>query len=295
MCAYRYRAKPPGSGAVRNEVRSYYRTVSRFIDRERLDRPDRELWRSVAAEHRGGSALDLGCGTGQVARLLARELARVVGIDLSLDMLARAAERVAARTGTGRGGAGRGRGTVSLIAADLRRLALGRRFDLVVAANDPLAHLGADADRDRALAGVAAHLVPGGRFLLDALWFPPARLARALSEAGLVLERPGRELRVRETWRCRPDGSCLARYEYRRGGELLAEAEFHARYWSEGEVRERLERAGLELTALWGDYDRSPWRPESARRLVVEARPAGGSGRGLGPAAPTRGKIARAR
>lgn len=246
------------AGGLVGEIRSYYRTVSRFIDRERLGRPDRAFWRTVAEEHPDGTALDLGCGTGQVARLLAAELAWVVGVDLSLEMLALARKRARKR--------------VSLVAADIRHLDLGRRFDLVIAADDPLAHFGADADRDRALAVVAAHLAPGGRFLLDAHWFRPARLARALSARGLVLERQGRGFRVRETWRCRPDGSCHARYEYRRGGRLQAEAEFQSRYWSVGELEERLERAGLEPTALWGDYDRSPWRAQSARRLVVEAR-----------------------
>lgn len=256
-------AEAAESSTVEGEVRRYYRTVSRFIDRERLGRPDRDFWRAVAREHRGGAGLDLGCGTGRVTRLLAAELAWVVGVDLSPEMLA------LARGGVGRCAAGR----VSLAAADMRSLALRRRFDLVTAANDPLAHLGSGEDRDRALAAVAAHLAPGGRFVLDGHWFPPKRLARAREAAGLVLEHPGRGgLRVRETWHCAPDGSCRAGYEYRREGELLARAAFRSRYWTEAEVAERFARAGLAVTALWGGWDRSPWRPETARRLLVEAR-----------------------
>lgn len=255
------------SAAVEGEVRRYYRTVSRFIDRERLGRPDRSFWRTVAREHRGGVGLDLGCGTGRVTRLLAAELARVVGVDLSPEMLALAR----GRAGRGRSAAGR----VSLVAADIRSLALRRRFDLVTAANDPLAHLGSGEDRDRALAAVAAHLAPGGRFVLEAHWFPPRRLERARAAAGLVLEHPGRGgLRVRETWHCAPDGTCRAGYEYRREGELLARAAFRSRYWTEAEVEERFARAGLAVSALWGGWDRSPWRPERAHRLLVEARPA---------------------
>lgn len=259
--------RPVGDARLEDEVRAYYRTVSRFIDRERLDRPDRAFWRAVAREHRGGSGLDLGCGTGRVTRLLAGELARVVGVDLSPEMLA------LAREGVGAGVRPVPPGQVSLVAADMRSLALGRRFDLVTAASDPLAHLLSGEDRDRTLGAVAAHLAPGGRFVLDAHWLSPDRRDRALGAAGLVLERVGREgLRVRETWRCEPGGSCRARYEYRRGGELLARAELRSRLWSQGEVEERCARAGLAVTALWGDYDRTPWHRESARRLVVEAR-----------------------
>lgn len=268
----------PAPADLEGEVRRYYRTVSRFIDRERLGRSDRAFWRAAAREHRGGAGLDLGCGTGRVTRLLAGELAWMVGVDLSPEMLALAR----GRAGRWRGAAGR----VSLAAADMRSLALRRRFDLVTAANDPLAHLGSGEDRDRTLAAVAAHLAPGGRFVLDAHWFPPKQLARARAAAGLVLEHPGRGgLRVRETWRCAPDGSCRARYEYRREGELLARAAFRSRYWTEPEVEERFARAGLAVTAFWGGWDRAPWRPESARRLLVEARLAEGVG---SPASPLR-------
>lgn len=265
--------QPGGSAGLEDEVRAYYRTVSRFIDRERLGRPDSGFWRSLAREHRGGVGLDLGCGTGRVIRLLAGELARVVGVDLSPEMLALAREGVGA--GVRPGSPCR----VSLVAADMRSLALGRSFDLVTAASDPLAHLGSGEDRDRTLARVAAHLAPGGRFVLDALWLPPDRRERALAPEGLVLDRVGEEgLRVREIWRCEPDGSCRASYEYRRGGELLARAELRARAWSPAEVEERFARAGLAVTALWGDYDRAPWRLASARKLVVEARSASGVG-----------------
>lgn len=262
--------EPTPGADLGGEVRRYYRTVSRFIDRERLGRPDRTFWRSLAREHRGGSGLDLGCGTGRVTRLLARELAWVVGLDLSPEMLGLA--RKGARGKVAAGGR-RARGRVALVAADMRELSLGRDFDLVTAAKDPLAHLVSGADRDRTLAAVAAHLAPGGRVVLDALWLPPERLERALEAGGLVLERAGEEgLRVRETWRCEPGGSCRACYEYHRGGELLARAEFRSRVWTEAEVEERLARAGLAVTGLGGDYRRTPWRRESAERLVVEAR-----------------------
>ncbi len=247
--------------AAQREVRSYYRTVSRFIDRERLARPDRELWRSLAAEHAGGWGLDLGCGTGRVTRTLAGPLARVVGVDLSPEMIDRARRRLR-------------RARAWLVVADMRGLALSRRFELITAANDPFAHLAKGRERGRALAVVARHLAPGGRFVLDAHWFAPGRLERAVSEPGLVIEHRGAGLDVRERWRCDGEGGCAARYEYRRAGELVGEAEFRSRHWTLDEVRRRFARAGLEVAELWGDFRRSPWRAESSDHLIVVAVPA---------------------
>jgi SAM-dependent methyltransferase len=52
------------------------------------------------AELRGGRVLDVGCGTGKVARALAeRGLARVWGVDPSAEMLAEARERVPSSVG----------------------------------------------------------------------------------------------------------------------------------------------------------------------------------------------------
>ncbi len=254
------RVAPGGQG----EVLSYYRTVSRFIDRERLDRSDGELWRRLAGEHAGGWGLDLGCGTGRVTRELAGPLARVVGVDLSPEMIAHARRHLQGARAW-------------LVIADMRDLALARRFDLIAAANDPFAHLSGDRERDRTLAVVAEHLAAGGRFVLEAHWFRPDRLEQALSERGLVVEHRGEGLDVRERWRCDGEGACSARYEYRRAGRLLGEAEFHSRYWSIDEVRRRFARAGLEIAALWGDFARSPWRPETSRHLVVVATLARGS------------------
>lgn len=96
-----------------------------------------------------GSVLDAGCGTGRVAIELARHGIEVVGVDVDASMLATAAERAPELT---------------WVRADLADLDLGRRFDLVVmAGNVPLF---TPAGTEAALvAGVARHVVPGGRLV----------------------------------------------------------------------------------------------------------------------------------
>lgn len=249
---------------VTGDVRSYYRAVSRFIDLELDTRGDTAFWRGVSEEVPDVSVLELGAGTGRVTVHLAEAARRVVALDLSLAMLARARRRLAGRKG------------VHLLAGDMRSVPVDARFDLVVAANDPFVHLPGNADRDRAVEEVAARLVPGGRFYLDAHWLGSEARARAAEPGGLVRERAvgtgETEITVRETWRCDVETSlCSARYEYFHGGERVEEATFRARLWTVPEIEDRLERAGLRIRSVWSDYARTPWDPETADHLVVEA------------------------
>src|SRR5205823_7761260 len=70
-------------------------TYAPFYDWENartLGRRDVPFWRRLAAEITG-PILELGCGTGRVTLPLARDGARIVGIDRSAAMLARAVRR----------------------------------------------------------------------------------------------------------------------------------------------------------------------------------------------------------
>lgn len=251
--------------SVRRQVRTYYRTVSRYIEKELLERDDRAFW--IERVRRAGhpAVLELGCGTGRVTEALGQEAERVVGVDLSPEMLQKARRRLQSD------------GNVHLVLADMRTLRLARPFRLVVAANDPFTHLVEDADRRRALETVAHHLEPGaGRFVLDAHWLGEERLRRAATPEGLRRERtvdlPGSELRIREHWRCDVETRrCTVRYEYHEADGTMEGTSFRARLWSVDEVRLKLDRAGLRVRTLWGGFDGRPFEPAEASHLIVEA------------------------
>ena len=99
------------------------------------------------------TVLDAGCGTGRVAIELASRGVDVVGVDLDADMLAveaapsrRRTRRRRRRCRTAMGSGGRER----WVEADLARLDLGRRFDVVVLAGNVLLFVaGPDRSGDR--------------------------------------------------------------------------------------------------------------------------------------------------
>jgi len=245
-----------------DEVRAYYHRVLPFFEQELADRGDGELWAWAAGKSPDCRVLELGAGTGRATSFLARAARWVVAFDLAPEMIAVARRRLA------------GSSNVSLLVADMREVAFRTRFDLVVAIDDPFVHLTRDEDRDRAFAVVVRHLSPDGRFLLDAAWLSPEQRRAAALPEGLVLERSGRgALEVREVWRCDPETRvCSACFEYRLHDRRVERVSFPARLWSTEELLDRARAAGLQVTHLWGDYDRRPWDRKTSPRLIAELR-----------------------
>lgn len=248
-----------------SEVQDYYHRILPFFEAELRGRGDEDFWVRMACEPPGCRVLELGAGTGRATALLARKARRVVALDVSPELIAQARRKLLCLP------------HVHLLAADMRKLRLQERFDLIAAVDDPLVHLTEDEDRDRGFAVAAEHLAPGGRFVLDAAWFPPEDRREAADTAadGLIKERSTEDgrLRVREVWHCDPDTRlCTARFEYRQEGRLAAEASFPGRLWSLEELETRAGTAGLRISRLWGDYDLRAWDRGSSPRLIAEMR-----------------------
>lgn len=102
------------------------------------------------------SVLALACGTGQIAVPIAARGISIVGLDRSPEML-----DVARRRMTSSGAA------LELVAADMRRFDLGRRFSLIFIARNSLLHLSEQNDFAALFAVVRRHLEPDGVFAFD--------------------------------------------------------------------------------------------------------------------------------
>jgi SAM-dependent methyltransferase len=102
----------------------------------------------------GCQLVDLGCGTGKSALVLASLGYRVTGVDLSPEML-----RVAA--------AKPGADRIRLTEGDLRDLPDLGTFDVATCVFEPMCYLQTDADLLATFRGVFRLLAPGGLFLFD--------------------------------------------------------------------------------------------------------------------------------
>ena len=102
------------------------------------------------------SAVDLACGTGSVALLLAKKYERVIGVDLSEEMLTVAFQKALEADVN-----------VQFTCQSLQQMRLPRAVDLAVCALDGLDYILDPADCKEAIRLVYKALNPGGIFIFD--------------------------------------------------------------------------------------------------------------------------------
>jgi SAM-dependent methyltransferase len=230
---------------------------------------DVEFYRRRCASVR--SILELGCGDARVLASLAEPGRELVGVDIDPEQLELAAARARASGAS-----------LELIAADMREIDLGsRRFDRVLIPHGGIYCLLDEAALDAALSRASALLRDDGLLLLDAwaaddfhveaepedqdpTWLERVKTIELDGERWEVLERS-----VWDKPRQRIDVTYI---HVRVGSEEAIEGLLQQRYVLADQLCAALERAGLDLVELAGDFDGGPYDADSPL-LVITARP----------------------
>jgi SAM-dependent methyltransferase len=224
----------------------------------------------------GGPVLDLACGTGRLALILAREGFQVTAIDQSAGMLHLFEQKL-----EGQPAAVRQR--VRIENQRMSDFTLPDRFNTVLCC-DAFFHNLTVQDEIDCLSRVTAHLAPGGRFVFN-LPSPTCAFILKSVEAG------GRDFEERG-WYKLNDGPGTVRVEQAQAGNTLDQTittTFRiTRYDVEGQLVERgistwttrylfpyeavhlLYRCGFEVESLEGDYKGGP--VTEGGQLVFQAR-----------------------
>ena len=137
----------------------------------------------IRAEHpTARSVLDIACGTGEHARLLATEHGFAVdGVDLNAEFLRLA--RLKHPEG-------------QFVEADMREFDLGKRYDAVICMFSSIGYVKTLPELERALRTFRRHVAPNGVVIVEP-WFPPevmktgSHSVRTATADGIHVERTG--------------------------------------------------------------------------------------------------------
>lgn len=233
-----------------------------------LGRRDVPFWRTVA-RNVGGTLLELGAGTGRISIPLARAGVRVVGIDRSEPMLARARQRVSRAKLHRR---------VRLVRGDIRFLPFRKPFDMVLAPYGMLQSLLRERDLQATLAAVHRVLRKGGTLGVELVADLPSwqEYEKRVSLKGWRRRPGGAHVTLTETVR-QDRGKRLTIFDQEfteRRGRTTKRRTFSLafRTLSVPQVVRRLEKAGFEVTALLGDYRGRAWDPRADVWVILAKR-----------------------
>jgi SAM-dependent methyltransferase len=233
-----------------------------------VGRRDVDFWRRIAMGTEG-RVLELGTGTGRVAVPIARAGRAIVGIDRSEPMLARARTRVRRA---------RLQRQLRLVRGDIRHLPFpDRSFSLVIAPYGILQSLLVERDLKQTLDAVTRALERNGIFGLELVADLPAwdeyskrvslRGKRGANGMPITLLESVKQDRVK--------GITRFEQEFVEGrGRAARRRTFSLafRTVTVPQMARRLEKAGLEVEALLGDYQGGPWDLRAQTWIILARR-----------------------
>jgi SAM-dependent methyltransferase len=196
-----------------------------------------------------GGALELAIGTGRIAMPLAARGVRVAGIDLSPDMVGQLRQKTDA---------------ILVAIGDMATTRVEGTFSLVYIVFNSINNVTTQDGQVDVFANAAAHLEPGGRFVVEV----EVPNTRRLEVFDLGDTHVGVDELDFATQRLVSHHFSLVDGEWRR-----ASMPFRSVSPAELDLMARL--AGMELRERWADWDRSPFREESRKHVSVWETPAG--------------------
>lgn len=215
----------------------------------------------------GSTVLELGCGTGRILIPIAQAGVPIVGLDRSPSMLAIARGKVARLPAEVQG-------RIELVEGDMRSFDLDRRFDLILIPYRAFLHLLTPESQREALACIREHLTPGGRLVfnifdprLDIITAHAGPLGSAMKmDVEWTHPATGRRVVVWDTRQYDPGQQMLSQYfifeELDADGRVVEKtySALTLRYVHRFEMRYLLELCGYQVEALYGDFQRGPFR-----------------------------------
>jgi len=201
-----------------------------------------------------GAALELGIGTGRIALPLAQRGVRVHGIDLSEAMVA----RLRAKPGADE---------IGTTIGDFATTRVEGTFSLAYLVFNTIMNLTTQDEQVACFQNVAAHLEPGGCFVIevgvpDLRRLPPGETVKPIQVSATKLGFD--EIDV--------VSQGLISHHYAIDGDTLRAVSIPFRYVWPSELDLMARIAGMKLRERWSDWNRAPFTSESTKHVSVWER-----------------------
>ena len=198
-----------------------------------------------------GAALELGIGTGRIAVPLRRRGVRVHGIDLSPAMIARLQAKPGAED-------------IGVTIGDFATTTVGGTFSVAYLVFNAIMNLTTQDEQIACFRNVAAHLDPGGCFVIEVgvpqlQRLPPGETVRAFDVSATKLGF--------DEFDVVSQGLISHHYSVVDGTLELLSVPFRYVWPSELDLMAQL--AGMTLRSRWSDWQRSPFTSESTAHVSV--------------------------
>ena len=209
----------------------------------------------LAALAGGGAALELGIGTGRIALPLAARGVRVAGIDSSEPMLA----RLRAKPGADE---------IEVAVGDFSTTRVAGEFSLVYLVYNTIFNLVTQDAQVACFENAAAHLAPGGRFLIETMVPELQHLPVGQTIVPFRAEPDGISFDVYDVVTQRFSSQ---HYLFTNGRVDAFPVEFRYAWPAELDLMARI--AGLALEHRWDGFGRAPFTARSRSHVSVWRKP----------------------
>jgi SAM-dependent methyltransferase len=216
-----------------------------------------QFYLSEAIEGRG-RVLELGCGTGRLSILLARNGIDVVGADLSMSMLEAArAKALAAEI------------EVQFVQADMRHFDFTSQFATILIPGNSLLHLLTIDELKQCFACVRRHLAPGGRLVFDISKWDMSRYARKPEQRYPAFKQGGITIDEMTSYDAAAQVRDVVWFLSAAGAPDFRTIEYRLRVIFPQELLLLLECTGFRLEARHGEFTREPFEASSPRQVCI--------------------------
>ena len=243
-----------------------------FYSTESGEEVDFYVEEAIAAN---GPVLEIGVGTGRIAIPVAKRGIEVFGVDMSPEMLAVAEAKASAASPL--------TGSLTLAEADMRTLRLTKTdFALVTIPARTLLLATTPEEQADTLCSAARHLRPGGKLILNVFNPTPDLIFDDSADPVFIGEvtdsTSGKTFQLSAINRFDPETQINSAMqiveEVHAGGstEVVAELPVTLRYLFPHEIFAMLEDTNLQVDAVYGWFDRSPFDEDCDEIIFVATR-----------------------